>query len=352
MERHPAAAVPERRESHRGIIGSFAAARVGVVGDLVADLYLYGRPHRLSREAPVLIVRHESEEFFLGGAANSIANLRSLGASVEAVGMVGDDSTGTRLVNALSAIGASVRGVVRSAGWRTVSKHRILAGDIHTRKQQVLRYDYEPVKRPEPEDAARLASAVAELRGNVDAWIISDYGYHLVTAEILELLREERRRGKVVVADSRYRLAEFRGISLVTPNEGEAFAAYGKDGGAGDGIDVEPVEALGRRILVDLGLEALLITRGDKGMMLFEPGKDPLDIPISGTRDIVDVTGAGDTVVTVATLALVAGAGFAEAARLANVAAGIVVMKPGAATVSPVELLAACRALEGPAAAR
>ena len=327
------------------LVRSFAGRRVGVIGDLVADLYIYGRPVRLSREAPVLIVRHESEEFLLGGAANSIANLRSLGAGVEAVGMVGEDSTGERLVEALGGIGACVRGVIRSPRWKTIAKHRVLAGDYHTRKQQMLRIDYEPTRRPDPQDAARLLEAVRDLREAVDAWIISDYGYYLVTPEVLDLLRDEHRAGKVVVADSRYRLAEFRGISLVTPNEGEAFAAYGREREAEDALDRDAVQALGWRILDDLGVDALLVTRGDRGMMLFEAGRPVLDIPISGTRDIVDVTGAGDTVVSVATLALVAGAGFADAARIANIAAGIVVMKPGAATLTPAELITASLAL-------
>ncbi len=332
----------------QGLIRSFAGRRIGVIGDLVADLYIYGRPVRLSREAPVLIVRHEREDLLLGGAANSISNLRALGAEVEAVGMVGEDPIGGRLIEALKGIGVSTGAVLRSARWRTVSKHRVMAGDYHTRKQQMLRIDYEPDGRPGAEESARLVELVRSLAGSVEAWILSDYGYHLMCPPLLDLLREERGRGKVVVADSRYRLRDFRGISLVTPNEGEAFSAFGGNEAEWDeGIGVAAVHEIGRRILDELGVGAALITRGDRGMMLFEPGKDPLDIPISGTRDIVDVTGAGDTVVSVATLALVAGAGFADAARIANIAAGIVVMKPGAATVSQIELLAACWAAGG-----
>jgi rfaE bifunctional protein kinase chain/domain len=182
---------------------------------------------------------------------------------------------------------------------------------------------------------------IREIRPSVEAWIISDYGYHLTDSRVLELMREEHAAGKVVVADSRYRLRELKGISLVTPNEGEAFAAY--EDGAEFELEArdEAVQALGRRVLDDLGVDAVLITRGDRGMMLFQRDEDPVDIPIAGTRDIVDVTGAGDTVVSVATLALVSGASFATAAAIANIAAGIVVMKPGAATVSPLELLAA-----------
>ena len=348
MSKSPNETPPESRPGRfQGLIRAFPGHRIGVIGDLVADLYIYGRPVRLSREAPVLIVRHEREEFFLGGAANSMANLRALGASVEAVGMVGEDSTGERLLRTLGSIGVSTRGVLSSPRWRTISKHRILAGDYHTRKQQMLRMDYEPQGNPDPGEAAELARRIRDLRDSVEAWIVSDYGYQMVTGEILEIMREEHGRGKVVVADSRYRLREFGSISLVTPNEAEAFAALSTEPDWGEELTQEHVQDLGRRLLAELATDAVLVTRGDRGMMLFEADKEPLDIPISGTRDIVDVTGAGDTVVSVATLALVSKASLAEAARIANIAAGIVVMKPGAATVSQLELLAACWSVNG-----
>ncbi len=341
MDVKKARADTEQRGRLQGLVRSFAGRRVGVIGDLVADVYLYGRPVRLSREAPVLIVRHEREEFFLGGAANSISNLRALGAQVEVVGMVGADDVGERIIESLNLIGASTGGILRSPRWRTVSKHRVLAGDYYTRKQQILRIDYEPHQRPDPEDAGCLAGSIRDLRGSIDAWIISDYGYYLIDEEVLSLMREEHQRGKVVVADSRYRLREFKSISLVTPNEGEAFESYGRINA--NGIEERSREAVlevGKCILDDLGVDAVLLTRGDRGMMLFEPSKDPLEIPISGTRDIVDVTGAGDTVVSVVTLALVSKADFIEAAHIANIAAGIVVMKPGAAALSQAELIA------------
>src|SRR6185369_9543123 len=136
--------------------------------------------------------------------------------------------------------------------------------DYHTRKQQVLRVDYEPERRPEPQDSARLVEMVGRLSDWADAWIISDYGYHLISEEVLEQLRGERRKGKVVVADSRYRLRDLKGITLVTPNEAEAFAAFGFDQ-ALDGRSEEVVASIGRRILDELGVAAALITRGDQG---------------------------------------------------------------------------------------
>lgn len=339
MDRSPSP--PPAPAGLQALVRGFRGLRVGVVGDLMADIYIYGRPIRLSREAPVPIVRHEREEFFLGGAANSIANLRVLGAEVAAVGMVGEDPMGARLVESLKMIGVDTGAVKRSPRWRTIAKHRVVAGDYHTRKQQMLRIDYEPLVELDQADSARLVEAALSLRDRVDAWIISDYGYRLINEDLLGILRQECRGGKVVVADSRYRLRDLRGVTLVTPNEVEAYQAYGIEPIQDEEKSAGVVRELGARILADLGVEAALITRGDRGMMLFEPRKDPLEIAISGSRDIVDVTGAGDTVASVATLALAARVGFADAARLANVAAGIVVMKPGAATVTPAELLAA-----------
>ncbi len=326
-------------------IQAFPRCRIGVVGDLVGDLYIYGTPTRLSREAPVMIIRHEREDFFLGGAANTVNNLCSLGSRVAAVGVVGADALGDRLVQALEKRGVRTDGVVRSPRWRTISKNRVLAGDYHTKKQQVLRLDYEPERSLDAQEGELVRRALVSLREEVDAWIISDYGYGTLSLDTLKLLQEEAHGGKLVVADSRYRVKEFRGLTLVTPNELEALSAYGISRIYNEHAARDIVMDVGARLVEDLALSAALITRGDQGMILFERGQPPLDIPISGTADIVDVSGAGDTVVATATLALVAGGGFASAARLANLAAGIVVMKPGTASATVEELKTAVRAL-------
>lgn len=324
------------------ILESFSRLRVGVVGDLVADSYVYGIPCRLSREAPVIILRHEREEFFPGGAANTVSNLLCMGAKVQVVGMVGQDAEGDRLLCVLAELGAETGLVLRSRGWQTIAKSRILAGDYHTKKQQVLRIDREPDRRPTDEEIALVAERIREAAPDVDAWIVSDYGYNLVGERILGAMREEAARGKVVVADSRYRIRECRGLTLVTPNESELLSAYGFEQSGVDrapGSSIEDLVAdVGGRLLRDLGSQGVLVTRGNKGMMLFEPGRAPVVVPISGSADIVDVSGAGDTVVSAVTLALAGRSSFLRAARLANVAAGVKVMKHGTRPVSSSEV--------------
>ncbi len=337
-----------------GLVPSFRGRKVGVIGDLVADSYVYGVPVRLSREAPVMILRHEREEFFPGGAANTVSNLLALGAEVHVFGLVGEDAQGTKLLEHLRAMGADVSSVIRSSAWRTIAKSRILAGDYHTKKQQVLRIDQEPGRAPSPEERRLVEQRLREASSFVEAWVVSDYGYELATGpSTIEIVRGECSAGKVVVADSRYRVRDFRGFTLVTPNEMELFAAYGIEHipveGAGEGLVLET----GRRLLQDLGSSsAVLVTRGNRGMVLFEHGREPRTIPISGTSDIVDVSGAGDTVVSAATLSLASRSSLVSAARLSNIAAGVKVMKHGTVPVSSAELLGAARKLtqvSGPA---
>jgi rfaE bifunctional protein kinase chain/domain len=325
-------------QKYLGVMEAFPRLKVGVLGDLVADSYVYGIPERLSREAPVMILRYENEEFFPGGAANTVSNLLALGARVLVMGMVGEDPAGKTILDHLEKSGADVSGVICSPAWQTVAKNRILAGDYHTKKQQVLRIDREPGRAPTREELAQLEEKVERARDRVDTWVVSDYGYQLVSTRIIDLMKEEARRGKVVVADSRHRVRDFVGFTLVTPNELELFSAYG--------INYIPVEEAsealvvetGWRLLKDLGSRAVLVTRGNRGMMLFEPNLEPKEIPISGTRDIVDVSGAGDTVVAAVTLALAGRSNFFDAARLANIAAGVKVMKRGTLPVSSHEL--------------
>jgi len=336
----------EERELERflGIMDTFRKIRVGVIGDLVADSYIYGVPARLSREAPVVILRYEKEEFFPGGAANTVSNLLGLGGKVLVLGMVGEDMAGKRIIEHLDAKGADISGVIRSPEWKTIAKMRFLAGDFNTKKQQVLRIDQEPDRVPAEDEISALEEKVKEELGRIDAWVVSDYGYQLASPEIIRLMQEEAARGKVVVGDSRYRVRELRGFTLLTPNEMELFQAFGTEqipvGGASDALVVET----GRRLLEELG-SSVLVTRGNRGMMLFEPGREARDIPISGSTDIVDVSGAGDTVVSAATLALAAKASLHEAARLANIAAGVKVMKRGTLPVHAEELRAAASRL-------
>jgi rfaE bifunctional protein kinase chain/domain len=315
------------------ILEAFEGLPVAVVGDLVADIYIYGKPRKLSREAPVMIVQWEQERLIPGSAGNSVNNLAVLGADVRAIGAIGDDEMGRRLTGILQEGGVDTSGLFVDGNLSTVTKTRILAGDLHTSKQQVIRID----RDPEGTISARTEAAVLDhLRGvrpRVKGLLISDYGYNFASPGTIGSVLQEY-RDCVTVVDSRHRVAQYKGVWMVKPNESEAIEATG--------VEIESVEDAGRAgsaLLEMTGARCVLLTRGNQGMILCESGKAPEMIPICGGEDIVDVSGAGDTVVSVALLALTAGGSFSEAARLANYAASVVVMKRGAATVTREELL-------------
>jgi rfaE bifunctional protein kinase chain/domain len=322
------------------IVRGFRGRRVLVIADLVADEFVYGRVERISREAPVLILRHDSTDVRLGGGANAVHNIRTLGGTPLPFGVLGRDEHGRALLSLLREKGISARGVLGEAGYATPVKSRILAGRAHSTQQQVVRLDrYAPLA---PRAAARRAveRALASFRGPVDGVLVSDYGCGLLDARLVRAAVAFARRRRVpVTVDSRFGLLRFRGMTAVTPNEPEVEEALGIT----IGHDRRRLEAAGRTLLERLGCRAVLVTRGSDGMALFEPGRPPVHIGIYGTDEVADVTGAGDTVIATFTLALAAGAGPEEAARLANYAGGIVVMKHATATVSAEELLAAVR---------
>ncbi len=320
------------------LLPRFRDLKIAVVGDIVADQYINTEPLRLSREAPVLVVRYQSTRLIPGGAANALNNLLALGARVFPLGIVGDDAEGHALLQLFQSQGVETKGIVQSKSYRTIAKTRVMAGDPNRSKQQLLRIDHEPGAAPDAATIDRVRALARQIVPAVDGVMFSDYGYYLVTADVIGDVRAAF-RGRVTAADSRYRICDFRGVTIATPNEGEA-----EEAGGIRIRDDEALERAGRKLLRDLGSSALLITRGNRGMALFEPGQPRLDIPATGTDEVTDVSGAGDTVIAVVTLALTAGATFPEAARLANAAAGVVVMKPGAATCSPQEFLAAAEA--------
>jgi rfaE bifunctional protein kinase chain/domain len=318
------------------LLGRFPRVRAVVVGDLVADEFIYGQIDRVSREAPVLILGYDSTEIIPGGAGNAANNAAALGARVEVVGVVGRDASGGRLLRALTPR-VSLTGVVRAARYTTPVKTRILAGGVHSAKQQVVRIDRagSPVTpRLHQAIERRLAAAIRR----ADVVIVSDYGRGLVTPSLWRraLERAAVRRPPLVLADSRYALDGFVGMTACTPNESEVEALLGVR--IDDRRDV--LERAGRTLLDRLRCRAVLITRGSRGMALFEPGRPTDHIPIVGSDQVTDVTGAGDTVIATFALALAAGGSFGDAARLANYAGGIVVMKRGTATVDRRELAA------------
>jgi len=331
----------EETQRYADLISRFSRARVVVAGDLIADEFLYGQVERVSREAPVLILKYDTTEVLPGGAGNAANNVVALGARVKVVGAVGRDDAGRRLLEAMPSR-ANTRGVARVRGYVTPVKTRVLAGGVHSAKQQVVRIDRAGQVMSARQRAAvvrRLEDALAAALANADVVIVSDYGSGLYTPELIARAEAKAagRGDRLILVDSRYGLAGFRGVTACTPNEPEVEALLG----VSIGDDPAALEKAGRTLLRKLQSRAVLITRGSRGMALFEPGRPTDHIPIVGSDQIADVTGAGDTVIATFGLALASGATFGEAARLANHAGGLVVMKRGTATVSAAELLAA-----------
>jgi rfaE bifunctional protein kinase chain/domain len=323
------------------LVARFRGRRVLVLADLVADEFLTGRVQRVSREAPVLILEYDGTDVRLGGGANAAHNIRTLGGRPLPVGVLGRDEHGRRLRALLREAGIPAARVFADEGYVTPVKTRILGGGVHSTKQQMVRID-KTTRLSERSPARReVAAWLRGFAGRLDAVLVSDYGFGLVGPALVEAAVALARRRKVpVTVDSRHALLGFRGMTAVTPNEPEVEAALGIT----IGNDRRKLEQAGRTLLRRLGVAAVLITRGSDGMALFEPGSPTLHIPIHGSDEVADVTGAGDTVIATFTLALAAGATAAEASRLANYAGGIVVMKRGTATVSAAELAAAVAA--------
>jgi D-glycero-beta-D-manno-heptose-7-phosphate kinase len=319
------------------LISAFSRQTVALLGDFVLDQFVSGEISRVSREAPVLILRHRETRAVPGGGANALNNLVDLGAKVLAVGAVGDDASGRALLEYLRRKRVNTSGIVTVRGWRTATKTRFLAGWTHTSEQQVLRVDDEPGELLQERVRKILGAKLRERIRRAGAVLVSDYGFGVVAAEMLGVIKTE----VPVTLDSRYGLLDFKraAVTAATPNEAELEAIYGEK----IGHDSAKLEALGRRALEDLHLRGLLVTRGKDGMALFERDQPMRAIPVFGSEEARDVTGAGDTVIAVFTLALAAGASFLEAAHLANFAGGIVVMKRGTATVTRVELEEAVR---------
>jgi rfaE bifunctional protein kinase chain/domain len=324
------------------LIDALEGRTVVVIGDVVADEFVYGRVARVSREAPVLILEYDSTVIVAGAGGNAANNVAALGGRAALVSIVGRDESGRRLLASLHR-GVDARRVLKPDGHETSVKTRILAGGIHSAKQQVVRIDrlvgrvFTTRMRDDFERAALAAIADA------DAILLSDYGSGLVTPRLAARIQAARRRARQpipVLIDSRYQLLRYQGLTACTPNESEVEQALGVY------IDDDPrlLERAGREILARTRMRAVVITRGSRGMALFEPDRPTVHIPIHGSDEVADVTGAGDTVMATMALALSAGATFEAAARLANCAGGLVVMKRGTATVSAAELREAVRA--------
>lgn len=314
------------------LLSAFRTRKLVVLGDLVADHYVYGQSDRVSREAPVLVVRHESSEVTLGGAANAAANARALGAEVTAVGVLGQDEMGEALRRRFAERGIRLVAVEAPV---TETKTRILAGGLNTTRQQMLRLDRGNALPLAPGLSARLRQALEEAARGADAVLVGDYGGGVVGDATRATLRHLAATGMLVSVDSRYALGKLSGFRAAKPNEPELATLTG--------LPVEDDRALCRAVEEGLRLldsQVLLVTRGRRGMALLERGGSVELLAAHGTRAAVDVTGAGDTVMAAFTLGLAAGATARMAAELANVAGSLVVQKPGTAPVTAEELAA------------
>jgi rfaE bifunctional protein kinase chain/domain len=317
---------------------------VVVYGDIVADRFIYGTPKRISREAPVLILRQYRDDVLLGGAGNAINNIFSLGGLPVPVSVLGRDAEADKLVGHLTENGIECGGILRTDRYKTPTKVRILGGMPHASRQQIVRYDIEDKYTMTQQEGEAFSSVLRDAIGMSHAALISDYGYGVVRPHVVANLTHYA-GSKAVTLDSRYDLLDYPGVTAATPNEEEAAAAAGTSLWNGE---EEKIDEVALTLQQSLDCEAVLITRGSRGMALLErDSRDPLKIPVYGTDQVADVTGAGDTVIATFTLALAAGASFAEAAKLANYGGGIVVMKMGTATVSNDELRHAIERDEG-----
>lgn len=317
------------------LLPAFPRAEVLVVGDFVADEYVFGETERISREAPVLIVRYESSELKAGGAGNAAANLATLGVKVRAAGVVGDDALGTALLDEMEGQGIDVSGIIRVRGRQTEAKTRILAGGRSTRRQQMIRLDRAPREPVSPSVVKQLMASVAKAGRRSQAILASDYGSGAIGPDLVDALRRVKRGGVPVCVDSRYGLRSYTHLTMVKPNEVELEAASGVTLSQPGGL-----ERAARKLLKLVASDVLLVTRGRNGMSLFRKGSPTVHVAAHGTAEAVDVTGAGDTVAAAFTAGLAAGGDFEQAARLANVAGALQVLKPGTATVSHDELAA------------
>ncbi len=298
------------------------------------DEFVMGEISRVSREAPVLILKYVDSQFCPGGAANTVANAAALGARVFPVGLLGDDDWSRQLTD-LWPENVSREGVIRDPMVRTTKKARILAGAFHSTRQQVVRMDYEHHLLLTGEQEKNLLGRLKKILPSVHALIISDYGLgNLNRKTRKEAIKLAREFSIPVIVDSRDNSAAYPGATAVTPNISEVEAALGVQIGS----DLEKIKKICSPLVGKWNIESLLVTMGKLGLALVEKERFT-HIPAWGEEAAVDVSGAGDTVVSTYTCALAAGAGILEAANLANIAGGLVVMKKGTSTISPSELI-------------
>ena len=335
----------------KNIISKFSKKKICVIGDLILDQYIVGSVLRISPEAPVPIVLQEESSFNPGGAANVAYNLKALGADVTQIGRIGEDIEGTILKDTLKKKGINTKGIFADSSLPTILKTRVVA-----RHHQIVRIDKEKTNSVgNPKTTKKIFDFIHKNLADFDAVIISDYGKGLISPELVNLVRDLALKNKIIITvDPKVEhFGYYRNVTAITPNRKETENAIRdikikEHHGSqleiyNDHLDSPRlIDQAGENLLKFLDLESLLITLGEDGMRLFERGKKPVAIA-TRVREVYDVTGAGDTVISVFTLSLACGSSKADAAHLANCAAGIVVGKMGAATVTKEELLGAVK---------
>ncbi len=330
----PEISVYDRAEELLRTVDRFSRARVLVVGDIIMDEYIWGDVSRISPEAPVPVVDVRQETKMLGGAANVVNNIASLGGKATLCGVVGEDGTGKEVIERISSLGFTTEGILVEKGRQTTIKTRIVA-----HSQQVVRFDREVRREVRQEDLRRLLHFMRGLRNQVDAVVVSDYGKGVVSAPLMEGLRELLAGSGVILGvDPKTGNFEFyHGIDVITPNHHEA-GAFCKRVIS----DEESLIGAGKFMLSELNCRSVLITQGKDGMTLFEQNGEVIHIP-TVARKVFDVTGAGDTVISTFSLGLASGMDLKTAAVVSNFAAGIVVGEIGTSTVSAEKLKAFIR---------
>ncbi len=326
---------PVNRKRALEIIGNFPSSRVLVIGDLMVDHFIWGKVSRISPEAPVPVVEVTKENLMMGGSGNVVSNVRAIGGGVAVAGIIGPDDMGRWLVQELKQKGVNTDGLIVEKERPTTVKTRIVAHG-----QQMVRYDRESRQAVQPDSIDRIVQYVSDIRDELQAIVISDYNKGIITERLLDGIRQvvKERRIPVCVDPKRNDFTVYRDFDVITPNHHEAGRAVGVENT--HEINAKgraEIVRIGREILKQYGFRAVLITRGEAGMDLFEQGGRDFHIPAEA-KEVFDVTGAGDTAIGIFALSVASGATFREASYLANKAAGIVVGKIGTATVSPAEL--------------
>lgn len=316
----------------REIVSRFSEQRVTVVGDLIADVYLTAQTERISREAPVLVLRYQSEELLPGGAGNVVKNIVRLGGQAVPVGWVGDDAHGETLCARFREWGVDVSGIVTEPASATPSKTRIIAGDVNVLPRQVVRVDRGAEHALSRETVTRITEFAVAVSSHGAPTIVSDYGYFTISDTLWQRLAQT---GCECIIDSRFRLASFAGAEWCLPNVPEAQQILGATGGGSADL-----LQMGRALSAALSIRHVGLTRGNQGIALFVDGELQVDYPAVGGNDVVDTTGAGDTVVAAVALALAAGAEPEQAIWIANLAAGISVCRSRNNCATQADLLA------------